>query len=555
MIPYASGSGQQTEGSTVPDKFVTPINGQEPAVEEELDLAAQLELLLAEIDAREPGLVTRDAAPATAVEPPAPPAATPAPVQQPSPAVAEEEHPAPPESPAVLGDVRAEAVDAATATATADATVAHALPPSPASSTLPAPPASPDALDPTPDAPSPQQPLAEAVDDALERQLADVLAQARSLQTMASDARRPESAEPSPSPAPTEANGEAEASSGIDADFLASLDKLLNPAATELPPATDASATADPPQATEARGVPETCQAPTPPAMPAPPQLQEFADDAEPDDLKPSALAVGPDTDTDTEAAAPEAEPAEPVERDPAAAATALTEDELAAQLQAILDVASANTNISSAGPAPAPQADVAAAVDVPAVSGDDDETIKALDEILAEEADAAIAGEFETIEDVLVDPPAPRVPLMANLPPAGDVTPDADEVSSDDALAAAPADDLDDALSGDFETPEQLLETRVGEAATTVADNPQQATAMSSAGRGPAAPGGQKTGRGRFRWPMPSPVVLDLTYHAFAAINAPIRKLSPEMRSTVGYIAVMNLLLSACLVAYGVLF
>lgn|GEM_PF-6468600 len=271
-----------------------------------------------------------------------------------------------------------------------------------------------------------------------------------------------------------------------------------------------------------------------------------------------------------------EATSATPAEATPAAPAPDEAIDtsglDLASQIQQLLDDARTHhAEPSSAASSPAPAAPVAPAAmprpvkPAPAASAEQDalpETlnIQDIDQMLAEEADQALAGDFETIHEVLAAEQLPEAP----------VTPDPEPVAmspSPASPAAPPAQEAaeDDELEGSFEEPDAVLQqaamastgrSELSEDARAVAqeldDQPEnrvraaaaQSTpaATPSEDRETAAPAPSLIHRGFAFVGRELVVLTELVRQLCVLISRPMASLTPQSRDMVGYVGLITL-------------
>ncbi|MCC7407680.1 MAG: hypothetical protein IT442_06385 [Phycisphaeraceae bacterium] len=230
-------------------------------------------------------------------------------------------------------------------------------------------------------------------------------------------------------------------------------------------------------------------------------------------------------------------EDAAPVRAAPTPAAGAASAKEAAAARPA--DAEAFPTEAAAQGIAQDEQATEAPAARA-AASAADPGLMQQIDELLASEADKAVAGEFETVDDVLGDeqvaaatpiPPAPTpdeapgsAEAGAGQTPAGGAT--AKDVAAEldqDLVSAAPASEQD--------TP--AAEKRAGktpEAAAAAEGNAEPTSEAAVAEQEEMLPAGE-------------PVIRRGALLQFCtAVNAPVRKLSPPSRRIVGYVALLTL-------------
>ncbi len=177
---------------------------------------------------------------------------------------------------------------------------------------------------------------------------------------------------------------------------------------------------------------------------------------------------------------------------------------------------------------------------------------IAAIDAELAAGADDAVAGAFETVDDVLGED-------------ASDVLSGAAEARAGSAAGGAGArphdeermevgDDLE--LAGDFTSPDELLaEPAVHLRLPTEApDVPDPDADGAEEGKGGAA------GLPGLLWPVVGPLremvwaLRRPTLRALAMVNRPVELLPSEFRSAVGYAAVLTVFNAMCLLVYGLL-
>jgi hypothetical protein len=163
---------------------------------------------------------------------------------------------------------------------------------------------------------------------------------------------------------------------------------------------------------------------------------------------------------------------------------------------------------------------------------------IKQIDALIAQSADDAVAGDFETIDDVLKTQGG-----------AGSAKPAAAAAGHDehaDAAAAGGEDDAD-AIEGDFSTPEQLISgaTATDVAAELDADakgSGKRATRSAApAAAEPAAVQEQKAARAARRALLLAMFIARLR-QTCAKLNGPMQRVSPETRNLVGLIGLLTL-------------
>lgn len=168
---------------------------------------------------------------------------------------------------------------------------------------------------------------------------------------------------------------------------------------------------------------------------------------------------------------------------------------------------------------------------------------IRALDEIIADEAEDVVAGEFESIDQVLdsaQDPAAVDEPAAAPAAMAAD--PSAADAATMDLKESAAA---HDAPEGDFEAPDALSAEPSATASTASANDPAAAAGRSSPLRAMLR---------RRLASLSAGVMADATYRLLKTANQPLMRLSPELRNTVGYVAILTAFNALCLIAYGAL-
>lgn len=202
--------------------------------------------------------------------------------------------------------------------------------------------------------------------------------------------------------------------------------------------------------------------------------------------------------------------------------------DDLANQIQELLDSTAEsmgeNTKLAATAdenPAATPQA--------PAVSDANDRAeIKALDATLAADADDAIAGDFETTEDVVA---------AANLEAAPTTTSEAAAPHTPEAMSV----DNEPSLEGDFESPADLVakaESKNGASAADVAreldSQPEKAPRT----------GGLKKPR------LPVTVSPKLLKSAVILVNRPFANASPQTRNLIGWVGLLTLFNAGILIA-----
>ncbi len=174
---------------------------------------------------------------------------------------------------------------------------------------------------------------------------------------------------------------------------------------------------------------------------------------------------------------------------------------------------------------------------------------IEAIDQMLADEADQALAGDFETITEVLATENLPEVSAPAQRESAAPVA---------SAVSAPPTGEEEDDLEGSFEEPETVLQaatasadTGLSEDAKAVAreldDQPENRSRASRAGDSqdtvpPAASDRRRAARPSAFKSLGRTVLVELKALpellrvACEAINRPLAALTPHTRDMVGY-------------------
>jgi len=176
-------------------------------------------------------------------------------------------------------------------------------------------------------------------------------------------------------------------------------------------------------------------------------------------------------------------------------------------------------TGVAPAASGPAAPPDPAAFTDADEAGGLDE-----LDRLLAEEADEAIAGDFESPQDVSSASPVVEEPALG------------------EAFAEA-----DEALAGTFEAPEAA--GTAAAVAHELDEQPEQAVPAAAARAVPVDEHGSSA----------VPAMLSrferAARHACAAVNSPLNHLSAEWRNTVGYAGLLITLTSIVLILAATLF
>lgn len=212
-----------------------------------------------------------------------------------------------------------------------------------------------------------------------------------------------------------------------------------------------------------------------------------------------------------------------------------------------------------------------------------DTETIEQIDQMLADEADDALAGEFATVDDILSsEADAEPASINANAAPIEQPSEDlpqdefeaaynAPSESADATKAAASLDeaveaafaqgttsaaDLEDEFESEFahdmQSPEQVLSGASAEdVGAELDDQPEQHALAKEADE--AAEQSRSHHEAR---PAPSKlVVVEQSLRQFCAlVNQPLQNRSAEMRQTVGWVGVISLFNGVCLLIYSLL-
>lgn len=214
-----------------------------------------------------------------------------------------------------------------------------------------------------------------------------------------------------------------------------------------------------------------------------------------------------------------------------------LAGDDLAKQIQELLDTAKETADGTSPKPAPgiAPAAAPATMSDAtatpPAVSGETtapDEAVQKIDEALAQSADDAIAGDFETVAEASGQAAETTAAAAADTQPAR-----ADH---------APADsDAEPDLEGGFASPEELINSTAAPAATgfaaTAASVGRELDEQPEKGAKPAkVPKPPKAKKPR------DPNAPGLLRRTLMVINAPLLHASKPVRDGVGWVALLTI-------------
>lgn len=174
------------------------------------------------------------------------------------------------------------------------------------------------------------------------------------------------------------------------------------------------------------------------------------------------------------------------------------------------------------------------------------------IDELLASEADKAVAGEFETVDDVLGDeqiaapvpiPPTPAAEVSAEAPQApasggaqagGATAKDVAAELDQDLVAAAPAPETEPEAEPQAVSKAKQQKGDVKPAA------PTDAQAAPEAGEEESEQAVEEQAE---TLPLPEPVIRTSSLLRFCtALNAPVRRLSPPSRRVVGYVALLTL-------------
>ncbi len=245
-------------------------------------------------------------------------------------------------------------------------------------------------------------------------------------------------------------------------------------------------------------------------------------------------------------------------------------DDPLADQIQQVLDEAesaprdsepSAATDVAepSAAEAPEPSATPEAADPLADLGPqDEDELVDELDRLLAEGADDAVAGDFETVEQVLGEPDDAAAAMQAAA-----TTHDVSEGDRDDRDADA-NDDEPFEIEGDFAAPEQVLgeqpaseEIAQEEAPASEPPQPvapiaeQPVVAVVDAPVAPERP--QRSPKSR-RLKAVVTATPETTKRVCAVVNKPMNFVSNETRNLVGYVGLITLFNASIVVIYKIL-
>ncbi len=262
----------------------------------------------------------------------------------------------------------------------------------------------------------------------------------------------------------------------------------------------------------------------------------------------------------------------EPAASETASKAEAPPADPLAAQLDQLLGAASSppadrlegvfeppdDETVAAASAAAATQNPSSAEDEPPASAEFDGPTpanvsLDELDELIAENADGAVAGEFETVSQVMDGKAETDEEASGS---AAESTAALEAASAQAAAKQA----QDGALAGDFASPDELLNS--SDAAATAADVAQeldeqperQLQEYSSVAvvEDAAEPASRKTLRASLarmaRWEPAA-------RRACAVVNRPVLKLRPEMRDTLGWVAITIAGPGLILFLYGLFF
>ena len=212
----------------------------------------------------------------------------------------------------------------------------------------------------------------------------------------------------------------------------------------------------------------------------------------------------------------------------------------------------------------------------------DDPALISRIDQMLAEQAEEAIGGDFESVDDVLDTNVDISVAMGAPQTDETDPSAEAEEAADTDNAAAATeaaaheqgeADD-DAELDGSFEAPQDVSDDDGGASepaaqastddAQAVADEldnqPETAAASEPAPAAPTTPAAstedvtdETTAASAgidYREKLAQLAVgVRFTY---SLVNRPLDRLSPELRSTVGWVGAITFFNAACLLVYG---
>lgn len=229
--------------------------------------------------------------------------------------------------------------------------------------------------------------------------------------------------------------------------------------------------------------------------------------------------------------------------------------DDLANQIQSLLDDVKAQEEANAAAPAP-PVAHVVR-VQKPATEAERAAALKDLDNLLAAAADDAVAGEFETVNEVLATyqqaqaskaaKPSPAEPTPSE--PAAPVTGDAEAPPATSEVATTPEPEHEAA------TVEQVIASASSSDGATAADvareldtQPEQQVQTQADPPAPAAaePDPQPS-------PDPTPTArprkaFDGLRVLFAVLSLPIRNASPGVRGAIGYFALVQFFVAAVL-------
>ena len=260
--------------------------------------------------------------------------------------------------------------------------------------------------------------------------------------------------------------------------------------------------------------------------------------------------------------------------------------DPLGVQIDQLLDMAREQEGDQSADlPATAPEAVEAETAGQPSPAEarpsegkTDSETVKDLDRILADSADDAVAGDYDTIEQVLAEeqtatsaPAAQTDTTTAEAPFAGESddenlpegmfeTPEQIQAGADSKPAKAAEPIAAPVGGGDFtagaedvarelaEQPESMPQEAEPEpVAASAKASPSPATGDGSRGRSIAAALGSRVVGVAGRTP-------DLALRVCTTINKPVRRLPAEWQNTVGYIGLLTFFNATVIMVYKLL-
>jgi hypothetical protein len=288
---------------------------------------------------------------------------------------------------------------------------------------------------------------------------------------------------------------------------------------------------------------------------------------AHPTDAPADNPADAPAAPTDTAAAAPADVTAAASE----SAAPDLVGDALAQQIQQLLDDAQIQSDAAAAAAAPAAVPDDPPATDPPppAPAPTEAQALAEIDNHLAKEADTAIAGEFETVQEVMsaaqqAQAPAPPSSEPAILPADPVPTSVAPQVPAPPVPAAAPAVSAAAApvpVPAAARSAPAAAPTPAGATSQDVARELDEQPAAATTPAAPPTPGPTPA-----PVPVPAPVArkpaaarratpwqaLDrLLRRALAAVDSPLRGLTPGARNILGLVALVTVFNATCLLVY----